>query len=133
MLAAVKRRARTMRSSEPTTPTISRRFHFCASHRLGGDDQVNDRRWYGSEAGGSFGHGHNYLAYFHDGICVCTHGSPEEEQSKKSVAIDIYNNDIFLVCDDFIEADGGTHNIRVLRNRGFNAAHHGLSAQPVFG
>lgn len=76
---------------------------------------------------------HNYLAYFHDGICVCTHGSPEEEQSKKSVAIDIYNNDIFLMVDDFVEADGGTHNIRVLRNRGFNAAHHGLSAQPVFG
>ena len=76
---------------------------------------------------------HNYLAYFHDGICVCTHGPPETDQEKKSVAIDIYNNDIHLMVDDFIEADGGTHNIRVLRNRGFNAAHHGLSAQPLFG
>jgi hypothetical protein len=76
---------------------------------------------------------HNYVAYFHDGICVCTHGPPEQEQSNKSVAIDIYNNDIFLMVDDFIETDGGTHNIRVMRNRGFNAAHHGLSAQPLFG
>ncbi len=76
---------------------------------------------------------HNYVAFFHDGICVSTHGSPEEIQDHKSVAIDIYNNDIFLMVDDFIEADGGTHNIRVMRNRGFNAAHYGLSAQPVFG
>ena len=76
---------------------------------------------------------HNYVAFFHDGICVCTHGSPEQQPSNKSVAIDIYNNDIFLMVDDFIEADGGTHNIRVLRNRGLNAAHYGLSAQPVFG
>ena len=73
------------------------------------------------------------LPFFHDGICVCTHGSPEDNPSHKSVAIDIYNNDLFLMVDDFIEADGGTHNIRVLRNRGFNAAHYGLSAQPVFG
>src|SRR5262249_58331079 len=37
------------------------------------------------------------------------------------------------MVDDIIEADGGVHNIRVMRNRGFNAAQHGLSAQPVFG
>jgi len=57
-----------MRPSEattPSTPTISRRFHFCASHRLGvGDDAEADRRLYGSETSGSFGHGHNYVAYF---------------------------------------------------------------------
>src|SRR5262249_50215154 len=35
--------------------------------------------------------------------------------------------------DDFIEADGGVHNIRVMRNRGINAAHTALSAQPIFG
>jgi hypothetical protein len=34
---------------------------------------------------------------------------------------------------DFVETDGGVHNIRVMRNRGVNAAHGGLSAQPVFG
>jgi hypothetical protein len=74
---------------------------------------------------------HNYIAYFHDGIDVCTHGSPDPDE--KPVAIDIYNNDIHLMADDFIEADGGAHNIRIMRNRGVNAAQCGLSAQPVFG
>jgi len=76
---------------------------------------------------------HNAIAFFHDGISVCTHGSPEKEQELKAVAIDFYNNDIYLTGDDIIEADGGVHNIRVMRNRGFNAAQTGLSAQPVFG
>lgn len=76
---------------------------------------------------------HNAIAYFHDGISVSTHGTPEQAQELKAVAIDIYNNDIHVTGDDFIEADGGVHNIRVLRNRGGNAAHTGLSAQPVFG
>ena len=35
--------------------------------------------------------------------------------------------------DDFIETDGGVHNIRVYNNRGVNAAHGGYSSQPVFG
>jgi hypothetical protein len=73
---------------------------------------------------------HNAVAFFHDGISVATHGTPD---GLKAVAIDIYNNDIHLTGDDFIETDGGVHNIRVMRNRGFNAAHTGLSAQPVFG
>jgi hypothetical protein len=37
------------------------------------------------------------------------------------------------MADDFIEADGGVHNIRVMRNRGVNSAQCGLSAQPVYG
>lgn len=76
---------------------------------------------------------HNFVAYFHDGICISTYGTPPRAQDQKAASIDIYNNDVFLMVDDFIEADGGVHNIRVMRNRGFNAAHHGLSAQPVFG
>ncbi|MCI0420214.1 MAG: hypothetical protein L0387_31685 [Acidobacteria bacterium] len=76
---------------------------------------------------------HNSVAYFHDGICVSTYGTPPKAQHEKPVAIDIYNNDIHVMVDDFIEADGGVHNVRVMRNRGFNAAQHGLSAQPVFG
>lgn len=76
---------------------------------------------------------HNAIAYFHDGINVSTYGTPEEEQELKAVAIDIYNNDIHLMVDDFIEADGGVHNIRVMRNRGVNSGQCGLSAQPVFG
>jgi len=76
---------------------------------------------------------HNAIAFFHDGISVSTHGSPDQEQDRRAVSIDIYNNDIHVTGDDFIEADGGVHNIRVMRNRGVNAAHTGLSAQPVFG
>lgn len=76
---------------------------------------------------------HNAVAFFHDGITVSTYGSPEPQQELKAVAIDIYNNDIHLMADDFIEADGGVHNIRVMRNRGMNAAQCGLSAQPIFG
>ena len=76
---------------------------------------------------------HNAVAFFHDGISVCTHGVPEPAQELRAVAIDIYNNDIHVTGDDFIEADGGVHNIRVMRNRGVNAAHTGLSAQPIFG
>ena len=76
---------------------------------------------------------HNAVAFFHDGISVCTHGVPDAETGQRAVAIDIYNNDVHLTGDDFIEADGGVHNIRVMRNRGVNAAHTGLSAQPIFG
>jgi hypothetical protein len=76
---------------------------------------------------------HNAVAYFHDGIDISTYGTPEPEQEQKAVAIDIYNNDIHASGDDFIETDGGVHNIRVMRNRCVNAAHGGISAQPVFG
>jgi len=74
---------------------------------------------------------HNKISFFHDGICVDTHGLPEPD--KACVSIDIYGNDIFNMSDDFIEADGGVHNIRVFENRGFNSYHSGLSAQPIFG
>ncbi|MEZ5400091.1 MAG: carbohydrate-binding family 9-like protein [Bryobacteraceae bacterium] len=76
---------------------------------------------------------HNYIAYFHDGISVCTHGTPDREEDHRASSIDFYNNDIHLMADDFIEADGGVHNIRVMRNRGVNAGQCGLSAQPVYG
>ena len=64
---------------------------------------------------------------------MSTHGLPEEPWDQQAVAIDIYNNDLFMMCDDFVEADGGVHNIRVMRNRGFNAGQCGLSGQPVYG
>ena len=77
------------------------------------------------------------MAFFHDGISVCTHGVPDAVpdggRDAWAVAIDIYNNDIHVTGGDVIEADGGVHNIRVLRNRGVNAAHTGSSAQPIFG
>jgi hypothetical protein len=76
---------------------------------------------------------HNSIAYFHDGICISTYGPPDADPERRASAIDIYNNDIHLSNDDFIESDGGAHNIRVFQNRGVNAAHNGYSAQPMFG
>ena len=76
---------------------------------------------------------HNAIAYFHDGICISTYGPPDPDPERRASAIDIYNNDIHLSNDDFIESDGGAHNIRVFQNRGVNAAHNGYSAQPMFG
>ncbi len=76
---------------------------------------------------------HNAIAYFHDGIGVSTYGTPEQDPERRASSIDIYNNDIHMSGDDFVETDGGVHNIRVYNNRGVNAAHGGYSSQPVFG
>jgi hypothetical protein len=76
---------------------------------------------------------HNAIAYFHDGIGISTYGTPETDPDRRASSIDIYGNDIHMSGDDFIETDGGVHNIRVFGNRGVNAAHGGYSAQPVFG
>ena len=76
---------------------------------------------------------HNAVAYFHDAICVSTYGPPDSDPERRASSIDIYNNDIHLSNDDFVETDGGTANIRVFQNRGVNAAHNGYSAQPFFG
>jgi hypothetical protein len=76
---------------------------------------------------------HNSIAYFHDGIGISTYGTPEKDPHRRASSIDIYNNDIHMSGDDFIETDGGVHNVRVFNNRGVNAAHGGYSSQPVFG
>ncbi|MDZ7637099.1 MAG: right-handed parallel beta-helix repeat-containing protein [Bryobacterales bacterium] len=76
---------------------------------------------------------HNAIAYFHDGIAISTYGTPETDPERRASSIDIYNNDIHLSNDDFIETDGGVHNVRVFGNRGVNAAQGGYSSQPVFG
>jgi hypothetical protein len=76
---------------------------------------------------------HNAIAYFHDGIGISTYGTPEEDPERRASSIDIYNNDIHMMGDDYVETDGGVHNVRVFNNRGVNAAHGGYSAQPVFG
>lgn len=90
--------------------------------------------YYGIKVYGS-GHviAYNSIAYFHDAIGISTYGTPEEEQDLKAVSIDIYNNDLHLMVDDFVEADGGVHNIRIMRNRGVNTAQSGISIQPLFG
>lgn len=76
---------------------------------------------------------HNAIAYFHDGIGISTYGTPPEDPERRASAIDIYNNDLHMFNDDFVETDGGVHNVRVMNNRGVNAAHGGYSSQPVFG
>ena len=84
-----------------------------------------------------YGPGHviarNAIAYFHDGIGISTYGTPDPDPERRASSIDIYGNDIHMSNDDFVETDGGVHNIRVFDNRGVNAAHGGYSAQPVFG
>lgn len=76
---------------------------------------------------------HNAAAYFHDAFAISTYGTPEQDPERQASSIDIYNNDMHTFNDDFIETDGGVHNIRVFNNRGVNAARGGYSAQPMFG
>ena len=76
---------------------------------------------------------HNAVAYFHDGIGISTYGTPPDNPELRASSIDICNNDLHMLNDDFIETDGSAHNIRVMNNRGVNAAHGGYSSQPVFG
>ena len=76
---------------------------------------------------------HNAIAYFHDAIGISTYGTPEKDPERQASSIDIYNNDMHMSNDDFVETDGGVHNVRVFNNRGVNAAHGGYSSQPVFG
>ncbi len=84
-----------------------------------------------------YGPGHviarNAIAYFHDAIGISTYGTPETDPDRRASSIDIYGNDIHMSNDDFVETDGGVHNIRVFNNRGVNAAQGGYSSQPVFG
>jgi hypothetical protein len=76
---------------------------------------------------------HNAIAYFHDGIGISTYGTPPADPHRRASSIDITHNDLHLFNDDFVETDGAVHNIRVMHNRGVNAAHGGYSAQPAFG
>jgi hypothetical protein len=84
-----------------------------------------------------YGPGHviarNAIAYFHDAIGISTYGTPEEDPERQASSIDIYGNDMHMSNDDFVETDGGVHNVRVFENRGVNAAHGGYSSQPTFG
>lgn len=84
-----------------------------------------------------YGPGHviarNAVAYFHDAIAISTYGTPPSDPEKQASSIDIYDNDMHMLNDDFVEADGSVHNVRVMNNRGINAAHGGYSAQPAFG
>ena len=84
-----------------------------------------------------YGPGHviarNAIAYFHDGLGISTYGTPEKDPELQASSIDIYGNDFHMSNDDFMETDGGVHNVRVFNNRGVNAGQGGYSSQPVFG
>jgi len=75
---------------------------------------------------------HNRIRRFSDSLAIANYGPPPEDLEKHCVAIDFYNNDLSFAQDDCLETDYGCHNIRVYRNRGYNA-HTGLSVQPSYG
>lgn len=74
---------------------------------------------------------HNAIAYFHDAIGISTYGTPPDDPNQRASAIDIYNNDMHMLNDDFVETDGAVHNVRVMNNRGVNAAHGGYSTSQL--
>jgi hypothetical protein len=88
-----------------------------------------------------YGQGHviayNRVRGFHDGIDHATYGMPDNypdtPQDRLPVAIDMYNNDVSVVHDNCFEADGSVRNVRVIRNRCFNAPLGAMSPQPVLG
>ena len=58
---------------------------------------------------------------------------PKEFWKLRPVAIDFYNNVMTNFHDNPFEADGGMHNIRVLRNVMINSASHAFCNQPAVG
>jgi hypothetical protein len=102
-----------------------------------------------------YGPGHviayNYIEHFHDGINIETYGNPDgstasgpgivdgpryptpEYWARRPVAIDFYNNYITNSHDNPIEADGGMHNIRIMRNMLINHPSHAFCNQPALG
>ena len=101
-----------------------------------------------------YGGGHvvayNYVAHFHDGIDIETYGDPEGPSPNASaaagpfyparkdwymrpVAIDFNINYMTIFHDNAFEADGGLHNVRIMRNMMLNSASHPMCNQPTLG
>lgn len=102
-----------------------------------------------------YGPGHvvayNHVQDFHDGIDIETYGNPDgsvagaagqvggpkyppqEYWDRRPVSIDFYNNYISASHDNPIEADGGMHNIRIMRNMLINHPSHAFCNQPALG
>lgn len=119
------------------------------------DGQVFPPRMLSYVAVKLYGPGHvvayNYIAHFHDGINIETYGNPDgsmpsgpgivdaprypprEYWDRRPVAMDFYNNVITNSHDNPIEADGGMHNIRVMRNMLINHPSHAFCNQPALG
>jgi hypothetical protein len=133
---------------------IAWRGDFWAKFK-GVDGQVFPPRMSSYVAVKLYGPGHvvayNYIADFHDGINIETYGNPDgstasgpgildgpryptrEYWDRRPVAIDFYNNYITNSHDNPIEADGGMHNVRIMRNMFINHASHAFCNQPALG
>jgi hypothetical protein len=134
-------------------------FYIADNDMLGREDLDHVFTWYGikpwvdrpdfAERGkmksfyavSIYGSGHvmayNRVRGFHDGLDHATYGMPDgypnTPRDRLPVSIDIYNNDVSVVHDNCFETDGAVRNIRVLRNRCFNAVLGAMSPQPIFG
>lgn len=101
-----------------------------------------------------YGSGHvvafNHIANFHDGVDIETYGNPDGNVAHDSaasgpfyparkdwhlrpVSIDIYNNYMTNFHDNAVEADGGMHNVHIMRNMMLNSASHPFCNQPQLG
>jgi hypothetical protein len=137
----------------------SRGFYIADNDMLGRESLDYVFTWYGIEpwvsrpdfaergkmksfyAVSIYGGGHvmayNRVRGFHDGLDHATYGAPDDYPEtpvdRLPAAIDIYNNDVSVMHDNCFETDGSVRNVRVLRNRCFNAVLGAMSPQPVFG
>ncbi len=75
---------------------------------------------------------YNRAENFWDGLNVFTGALADPASGQTARAIDFYNNEVLNSTDNFIEADGGLTNIRILRNRCFNVMGLPFSVQPVY-
>lgn len=75
---------------------------------------------------------YNRIHRFSDALAIANFGVPVADVRRHGVAIDFYGNDLSFAQDDCLETDYGCHNVRVYRNRCYNA-HTGLSVQPSYG
>jgi len=75
---------------------------------------------------------YNRICRFSDALAIANYDIPVDDLRRHCVAVDFYGNDLSFAQDDCLETDYGCHNIRVYRNRCYNA-HTGLSVQPSYG
>jgi hypothetical protein len=75
---------------------------------------------------------YNRIRRFSDALAIANFGIPVDNLQRHCVAVDFYGNDLSFAQDDCLETDYGCHNIRVYRNRCYNA-HTALSVQPSYG
>lgn len=121
-------------------PAVPNRDFYIADNTFHGS--VEDwRNWNGggntNKAVWITGQGHvmayNRADHWWDGFDLNQSGNqPSADPLRQNAAIDFYNNDFSELEDNAIETDTGVTNIRVYRNRIYNAF-QALSAQPVYG